>query len=56
MRIMLGKFWRDDCGAVSPEWMLMASVLALGSVAALAALKHTLSADVEAAARAVTGM
>jgi Flp pilus assembly pilin Flp len=49
-------FWQDDRGAVSPEWMLMATVLVLGSVAALAAMKTALYGNVETFARAVAGM
>src|SRR5262249_51568833 len=39
MRKRFVEFWRDDRGAVSPEWALMATVLVLGSVAVLAATK-----------------
>jgi Flp pilus assembly pilin Flp len=39
MRKRFVEFLRDDRGAVSPEWALMATVLVLGSVAMLAATK-----------------
>lgn len=39
MRRMLGAFWRDDRGYVpAMEWMLVASILTLGYVAALLAI------------------
>ena len=50
------KFWRDDSGAVGPEWMLMATVLVLGSVAVLAATKVALPGHVAELARAAAGM
>ena len=56
MRQLFIKFWQDECGAVSPEWMLMATVLVLGSVAALAAMKTALYGNVETLAKAVAGM
>jgi Flp pilus assembly pilin Flp len=56
MRKMFIEFWKDDCGAVSPEWMLMATVLVLGSVAALAATKAVLYGNVESLAKVVAGM
>jgi Flp pilus assembly pilin Flp len=56
MRQRFRKFWHDESGAVSPEWMLMATVLVLGSVAALAAMKTALYGNVETFARAVAGM
>jgi len=56
MRKLFIKLWEDDCGAVSPEWMLLASVLVLGSIAALAATKGLLSVHVEELAKAVAGM
>jgi Flp pilus assembly pilin Flp len=49
-------FWRDNSGAVSVEWMLVASVLVLGSIAALAATKVALFGNVEELAKAVAGM
>jgi Flp pilus assembly pilin Flp len=49
-------FWRDDSGAVSPEWMLMATVLVLGSVAVLAATKLSVPGSVENLAKAAAGM
>jgi Flp pilus assembly pilin Flp len=55
MRKRLLKFWRDDSGAVSPEWMLLASVLVLGSIAALAATRATLYGNFEELAKAVAG-
>src|SRR5579862_9240805 len=56
MRKLLIQLWRDEGGAVSPEWMLMATVLVLGSVVALAAMKVALYGNVETFARAVAGM
>jgi hypothetical protein len=56
MRKLFITFWQDDSGAVSPEWMLMATVLVLGSVAALAAMKIALYGNVETLAKAVAGM
>ncbi len=53
MRKLIGEFWRDDSGAVSPDWALMATVLVLGSVAVLAATKLTLSGNVYELAQAV---
>jgi Flp pilus assembly pilin Flp len=50
------RFWREDSGAVSPEWMLMATVLVLGSVAVLAATKVALPGHVAELARAAVGM
>ena len=56
MRKLFIEFLQDDCGAVSPEWMLMATVLVLGSVAALAATKAVLYGNVESLAKVVAGM
>jgi len=51
MRKLFLKFWRDDCGAVGPEWMCIMTVLVLGSVAALLAAQQTLVHDVQTAAQ-----
>lgn len=46
---LLEKFWRDERGYVpATEWMLAASILTLGSIAALLALRY---ADDSPAAR-----
>jgi Flp pilus assembly pilin Flp len=53
MRKLLLKFWRDDCGAVGPEWACIMTVLVLGSVAALMAAQQTLVRDVTKAVEIV---
>jgi Flp pilus assembly pilin Flp len=53
MRSLLLKFWRDERGAVGPEWACIMTVLVLGSVAALMAAKQALANDVEKAAEVV---
>jgi Flp pilus assembly pilin Flp len=53
MRNLLLKFWRDDCGAVGPEWACIMTVLVLGSVAALMAAQQTLVRDVTKAVEIV---
>ena len=42
MRKLFMKFWRDDCGAVGPEWACIMTVLVLGSVGAILAAKQSL--------------
>jgi Flp pilus assembly pilin Flp len=56
MRKMFVEFWKDECGAVSQEWMLLATVLVLGSVAALAATKVVLYGNAEVLAKIAAGM
>ena len=53
MRNHLLNFWRDDCGAVGPEWACIMTVLVLGSVAALMAAKQSLGHEVAKAAQVV---
>ncbi len=53
MRNLLLKLWRDDGGAVGPEWACIMTVLVLGSVAALMAAQQTLVRDVTKAVEIV---
>jgi len=53
MRKLFLRFWRDDCGAVGPEWACIMTVLVLGSVGAVLAAKQTLVYEVEKAAHVV---
>jgi Flp pilus assembly pilin Flp len=47
------RFWRDERGAVGPEWACIMAVLVLGSVAALMAAKQAIAHDIEKAAAVV---
>lgn len=41
MRKLLGDFWRDERGCVpTTEWMFVASILTLGTIAGMLALQH----------------
>ena len=53
MRKLFLKFWRDDCGAVGPEWACIMTVLVLGSVGAVMAAKQSLVYEIEKAAHVV---
>ncbi len=53
MRSLFPRFWRDERGAVGPEWACIMTVLVLGSVAALMAAKQAIAHDVEKAAEVV---
>jgi hypothetical protein len=53
---MLKRIFEKRRGAVSPDWMLMATVLVLGSVAVLAATRVALYGSVDTWAKALTGM
>ena len=53
MRNLLQRFWRDERGAVGPEWACIMAVLVLGSVAALMAAKQAIAHDIEKAAAVV---
>jgi hypothetical protein len=46
MRKLLGDFWRDDRGCVpAMEWVFVASILTLGTVAGLLFVQHSRDAD-----------
>jgi Flp pilus assembly pilin Flp len=47
------KLWRDDCGAVGPEWACIMTLLVLGSVTSIMAAKYALSTSIEKAAQVV---
>ncbi len=41
MRKILGRFWRNERGCVpATEWMIVASLLTLGSIAGLLAMQY----------------
>ena len=52
MRTLLN-FWRDERGAVGPEWACIMTVLVLGSAAALMAAKQSLSLEIAKATQVV---
>ena len=53
MRNLFLNFWREDCGAVGPEWACIMTVLVLGSVGALMAAKQSIGHDITKAAQVV---
>jgi hypothetical protein len=55
MKNLFRKLWRDDCGAVGPEWACIMTVLVLGSVGAVMATRYALTHQVAKAVEIVAG-
>jgi len=54
MRKLLRELWRDESGAViAPEWVFVATILVLGAVTSLVAVRQVVLAELEELANAV---
>jgi Flp pilus assembly pilin Flp len=56
MSHLLLKLWKDDSGIVALEYLLLATIVALGLVVGLAALESALNAELSEGANAIQGL
>jgi len=57
MRKMLAQFWRDECGAVvAGEWVFVATILVLGSITGLVAVRQAVLSELTEFANAVLAL
>ena len=57
MRHVLGKLWADDCGAlIATEWVFVATILVLGVITGLVAVRNAVLAELIDFANAVISL
>src|SRR5437660_12921060 len=57
MRQLMGRLWRDDEGAlIATEWVVVATILVIGSVTGLVAVRQAILAELEDFAEAISSL
>ena len=57
MRQMMLKLWKDDCGAlIATEWVFVATILVLGSITGLVAVRQAVISELTEFAQAVMAL
>ena len=57
MRQLMRKLWKDDCGAlIATEWVFVATILVLGSITGLVAVRQAVLEELEDFANAVMAL
>ncbi len=57
MRQLAIKLWKDDCGAlIATEWVFVATILVLGSITGLVAVRQAVITEMEEFAHAVMSL
>src|ERR1700757_3232504 len=57
MRQLMLKLWKDDCGAlIATEWVFVATILVLGSIVGLVAVRNAVVAELTEFANAVLSL
>lgn len=57
MRQLVLKLWKDDCGAlIATEWVFVATILVLGSITGLVAVRQAVITELEEFAHAVMSL
>jgi hypothetical protein len=57
MRQLMLKLWKDDCGAlIATEWVFVATILVLGSITGLVAVRQAVITELEEFASAVLAL
>jgi len=54
---MMLKLWKDDCGAlIATEWVFVATILVLGAITGLVAVRNAVNQELAALANAVLAL
>jgi hypothetical protein len=54
MRQLMLKVWKDDCGAlIATEWVFVATILVLGSITGLVAVRQAILSELQDMAQAI---
>jgi len=57
MRQLMRKLWTDDCGAlIATEWVFVATILVLGAITGLVAVRQAVITELEEFANAVMSL
>jgi hypothetical protein len=57
MRQLMSRLWKDDCGALlAVEWVFVATILVIGSITGLTAVRHAIVEELEDFADAVMSL
>jgi len=57
MRHVIAKLWNDDCGAlIATEWVFVATILVLGAITGLVAVRQAVITELEEFANAVMSL
>ena len=57
MRQLMGRLWRDDEGAlIATEWVFVATILVIGSITGLVAVRQAILAELEDFAEAISSL
>jgi hypothetical protein len=57
MRNLMSKLWADDCGAlIATEWVFVATILVLGSITGLVAVRQAVLSELTEFANAVLAL
>src|SRR5690242_4287504 len=57
MRSTMLKLWKDDGGAlIATEWVFVATILVLGAIVGLAAVRNAITSELLEFANAITGL
>ncbi len=57
MRQLMLKLWKDDCGAlIATEWVFVATILVIGAITGLVAVRQAVISELEEFANAVLSL
>jgi len=57
MRRLMLKLWKDDCGAlIATEWVFVATILVLGAITGLVAVRNAVNQELASFANAVLAL
>jgi hypothetical protein len=57
MRQLVGRLWSDDCGAMlAVEWVFVATILIIGSITGLVAVRQAIITELEEFAEAILAL
>jgi Flp pilus assembly pilin Flp len=57
MRQLMSRLWKDDCGAMlAVEWVFVATILVIGSITGLVAVRQAIIQELEEFAEAVLSL
>jgi Flp pilus assembly pilin Flp len=57
MRQLMLKLWKDDCGAlIATEWVFVATILVLGSITGLVAVRQAVLSELQDVANALLSL
>jgi hypothetical protein len=57
MRQLIRRLWQDDCGAlIATEWVFVATILVLGSITGLVAVRQAILAELQDFAQALMSL